>query len=283
MKTKITRANIIQSSLILLLIVLSVLLISDRKNAKKGIENEKIKYESLLSDKLNVQKNLSLTKEEIESLSGKNNQLDKQLNDLKNLILEKENEIRHLSASNSSMTKLKSKITELENFNEKLNKQIADINSVLKQTQYDNKSMQELLDKMKKENDKLLASNIELQSILADNFRVEALKGKEKPTIKANRTNKIAVSFDLPENYADPLSFSLITPSGDEIKDIKGTTQLIGEDITFLASLDFIPDRTGTKRTGFTYKPSKKLEKGVYKINVYKENQYLGSTQLRLK
>ncbi len=140
-----------------------------------------------------------------------------------------------------------------------------------------------------KSNSGLSADNSILKAMISDNYRTEALHGKkERLTVNARRTNKLSVSFDLPGNLNSNIYFKVITPQGQEISstdDVASTTIKIEErNGGLLASSDAnVIGSSGTKRIEMTYKPKEKLKNGIYQFNIYNDDRFIGSTQMRLK
>jgi chromosome segregation ATPase len=270
------------------LLILSASFFIINASLKKQLGDQKIKSEKLLSEKLKLDESLKELKADMSALTGKNARLDKLLGEAKKKLQKKEAEIKRLIAENATVGELRAQVRELELLREQLTRDIANLNINLAQLSDDNARLNDLLARTKNENELLAFDNTILRAMVADNYRIEALKGKhEKLTINARKTDKLLVSFDLPSDVGRNLYFKVNTPQGDEFSsrtDLSATINIVENNDRLLASANSEAGGSiGSKRVEMIYKPNKKLTKGVYRFNVYNDNSYLGSTQLRLK
>jgi peptidoglycan hydrolase CwlO-like protein len=270
------------------LLTLSVAFFVVNTSLKRQLGDQKIKSEKLLSEKLKLDKSIKELIIDMSALTGKNAKLDKLLTEANKKLQKKEAEIKRLVAENATVGELRAQVRELELLREQLNKDIAGLNVSITQLSDANASLNEFLARAKNENEILATDNTILKAMVADNYRIEALRGKhEKLTINARKTDKLLVSFDLPSDVGKNLYFKVKTPQGDEFSsktDLSAIINIVENNDGLLASASSdVIGSIGTKRVEMIYKPNKKLTKGVYRFNVYNENSYLGSTQLRLK
>jgi len=288
MKTQITKTQTVLITVTAAALILSVIIFYSNRSLKDQLQKEKIRSETLLSEKLNLEKSIDKFKKDLASLQGKNAQLDKIVRETSDQLTKKESEIRKLMAENASLADLKKKNEELEVLRKQLEEQIASLNMNMDQLIAENKKYSEQLASMKTENASLATHNALLEAMLADNYRIEALKGRhDKLTVAARRTNKLMVSFDIPAEVGKDLYFKILTPDGQELSsrnDESVIMKFYDENKNLMASL------TGTaagnqnaKRAELIYKPVNKLTKGIYKFNVYNGKEYMGSIQVRLK
>jgi predicted RNase H-like nuclease (RuvC/YqgF family) len=286
METKISKSKIILASVMALLIVIAGIFYSAKISSDKNLNKEKIKNEALLSEKIKLDEMVNSQKKENTLLVGKNAQLDRILFANTKEIEKKEQEIKRLYAANSSISSLKQKIAELEALKNKLNTDIDQLNAANNVLTSENTLLSEQLKSSQTENNALAINNSILRALVADNYRVEATKGRNnKLTLNAKRTNQLTVSFDLPADATENLHFKVIAPDGKEYASINDASAFIkvSDSNNLLASTDNIISDISTRHTEMVYKPTMKLQKGVYKFNIYNKNDYLGSTQLRLK
>ncbi|KPK86151.1 MAG: hypothetical protein AMS27_05665 [Bacteroides sp. SM23_62_1] len=288
MKTQMNRTQTALIAATAAFLILSGILFYSTRSLKNQLENEKIRSETLLSEKLNLEKSIDKFKKDLTALQGKNAQLDKVVKETSDQLAKKESEIRKLIAENASLNDLKKKNAELEALRKKLEEQVASLNMDMDKLIAENKKFSDQLASMKKENESLTTHNALLEAMLADNYRVEALKGKhDKLTVAAKRTNKLMVSFDVPANLGKDLYFKLVTPDGKELSskdDNSVTMKFYDENKNLMASLTGTAAGTqNAKRAELIYKPDHKLVKGIYKFNVYNNKEYMGSIQMRLK
>jgi DNA repair exonuclease SbcCD ATPase subunit len=280
--------SIVLIGALITLLTLSVAFFVVNTSLKRQLGDQKIKSEKLLSEKLKLDKSIKELRIDMSALTGKNAKLDKLLTEANKKLQNKEAEIKRLVAENATVGELRAQVRELELLREQLNKDIAGLNLSITQLSDANASLNEFLARAKNENEILAIDNTILKAMVADNYRIEALRGKhEKLTINARKTDKLLVSFDLPSDVGKNLYFKVKTPQGDEFSsknDLSAIINIVENNDGLLASASSdVIGSIGTKRVEMIYKPNKKLTKGVYRFNVYNENSYLGSTQLRLK
>lgn len=282
------KTRVITSALLTAFIVLSIVFFAGKVSLKKQLKNEKIKYEASLSDKLQLSKMLDKLKNDLIVLNKKNDALDKSIIETNAKMREKEAIIQRLSAENASVKKLKKHIEELEALKVKLNKDLSELRLVADNLRSENEKLNNLLATVQKDNETLEFNNSVLRAMTADNYRIEALKGKnEKLTVNAKRTNKLFVTMDIPSSSDQGLYFKVVTPEGEEYSsktDMSANIKIIeNQDLVANNDTDNGSLSSGKKRIEMSYKPVKKLKKGVYQFNIYNEKTYIGSTQLRLK
>jgi chromosome segregation ATPase len=270
------------------LLILSASFFIINASLKKQLGDQKIKSEKLLSEKLKLDQSIKELKVDMSALTGKNARLDKLLGEANRKLQKKEAQIKRLIAENATVGELRAQVRELELLREQLTRDIANLNINLAQLSDDNVRLNELLTRSKNENELLTFDNTILKAMVADNYRIEALKGRhEKLTINARKTDKLLVSFDLPLDAGRNLYFKVNTPQGEEFSsrtDLSAIINIVENNDRLLASANSEAGGSiGTKRVEMIYKPNKKLTKGVYRFNVYNDNSYLGSTQLKLK
>lgn len=269
-----------------LAIVLSGIFFVSNKSLKKDLTNEKIKSEALLSEKLALDKSIASFKNELKSMKGKNAQLDKKITEINQQLDKKQSEVKKLMADNASLNVLKTKVKELEALKNKLNEELYALQMTYENLKFDNISMNDQLTALKSEKEQLVITNTILAAIAGNNYRIEAVRGKsDKLTVNARRAQKLIVTFDLPNDVSNNISFKLVTPDGNTFTSENNESAIINiteNSDNFYASIEEM-EQKGTKRVELIYKPKEKLNKGVYEFEIYKETTYIGSTQLRLR
>ena len=288
MKTQITKTQSVLLTVTAAALILSGFIFYTNRSLKDRLHKEKIRSETLLSEKLNFEKSIDKFKKDLASLQGNNAQLDKVVKETSNKLAKKESEIRKLMAENASLADMKKKNAELEALRKKLNEEIASLNLNMDQLIAENKQFSEQFASMKTENESLAFHNALLEAMLADNYRIEALRGKhDKLTVAARRTDKLMVSFDIPSEVGQELYFKIVAPDGKELSsknDESATIKFYDLDKNLMVNL--MGSASGSqkaKRAELIYKPDQKLTKGIYRFNVYNGKDYMGSIQLRLK
>lgn len=271
--------------LVSFLIISGIFFVSN-KSLKKDLTKEKIKSEALLSEKLALDKSIASFKNDLKTMKGKNSELDKKITEINQQLDKKQSEIKKLLAENASLNVLKTKVKELEALKNKLNDELYALQINYENLKFENLSANDQLTALKKEKEQLVITNTILAALAGNNYRIEAVRGKgDKLTVNARRAQKLVVTFDLPNDVSNNISFKLVTPEGTVFASDNNESALINiteNSDNFYASIEEM-DQKGTKRVELIYKPKEKLNKGVYEFEIYKETTYIGSTQLRLR
>lgn len=262
---------------------------ADNKVLNKDLKTEKLKSEKILSQKLALDKDISKLKSDINNYQGKNKQLDGKLADMHKKLALKENELAALLKQKAlSESKYKKQVSELGNYKSQLEGEIALLNESLADMKFKNSYLQNSVASLEKTNGDLLKRNSFLNDAGGNNYGVEALKKNQKLTINSRKTKEIVLGFDVPASLANNLTLMVNTPDGK--KKSSADTKEISYSIidesepVLLASTQMVADmNVGSKRVALSYKPQEKFKKGVYKIDIYHETTYLGSTQIKLK
>lgn len=255
---------------------------------KNNLSDEKLKSEILLSEKLSTEKSLAKLQKDIKDVETKNSRLNTLISDANQKIADKTREVEKLAVQAASAKNMKKKNEELESALQKLNQEIAMLSESIEKAKKENKKLSDDLAMTSKTNNGLNSDNNILRAMMSDNYRTEALRGKQnKLTVVARKANKLSVSFDLPGASANNIYFKVVTPQGNEFSskdDLAAVITITDNNDGLLASSDnsMIGDG-GTKRVEMSFKPRKKLSGGVYQFNVYNNDRFIGSTQLRLK
>ncbi|HAF29461.1 MAG TPA: hypothetical protein DCG75_10480 [Bacteroidales bacterium] len=269
-----------------LAVIFSGIFFVSNNSLKKNLNKEKIKSEELLSQKLNLDKSLDKIKRDLSKMKDLNVDKNKKINDLTQDISKKDAEVKKLIAQNASLKTLEKKVKELEDLKDKLNAELYALKSANDNLKFENMTISEQLAMVSQDKEKLIINNTILKAIAGNNYRIEAVRGKnDKLTVQARKTQKLVVTFDLPTDVGDNISFKLLTPDGKEFESKNNelaAINILENSDNFYASIEEMGE-IGTKRIEMTYKPNEKLGKGVYEFEIYNETTYIGSTQLRLR
>jgi peptidoglycan hydrolase CwlO-like protein len=298
MKTNVMRRRIITATSVILLaaaLVTAGLFYRHNKALKTTVQTEKIKSEALLSEKLQLKKLLDELNTTVYQLKESNSGLEAQLQEKIKFLEQKEAEVYQLLSENASLKQLRQKIAELKQVREELLSELAGIKQKMESLRSENGDLSHQLAQERSANESLKTqlanipanNNQLLSTILTNNCRMEAVKGKNAQlTLTARRTSKLVVSFDLPYNVDKELHFTVITPSGQEVSclDSDDIMDIRTTDILYV-SLDnaSCQEKTVIRRVEMTYKPTTRLTKGIYQFDIFSKNNYIGSTQIRLK
>jgi myosin heavy subunit len=271
----------------LLLIGIFLMLGSNKKN-KRNLNNEKIASEKLLSEKLNGEKELTKLQADFSSLKQKSDANTKLLAETNTKIAESEKRINSLSGENRSLRANRKELEDLKKVKADLEKESSRLQSDYEKLLAQNKDLQNSLSSLETEKNNLAIQFEKAMKINTDNFLVTATRGKktEKIVIKASRTKKLNMTFEVPQSLTEAISFKIVTPSGTTInpddKTLSWTFPLDSRSLT--ASLSTVTGEfEQSRQVVLNYAPKGKLVKGEYKIQILCDNNNIGNCRIILK
>lgn len=260
---------------------------------KTDLQNEKLASEKLLSEKLLLDKEISQLKSQISDMGKQNSELSMLVKTAQKKAADMETSISKLKKENQNLQSKKKEVDELKKLRDQL---MAEVDAL-------KKANQQLLDKNQQlQNDlnSVLAENQDLKDKLkksavlkAGNFRVEVgRKNSDKLTVKARKTHEIMVSFDLPQSSManmgkKPLYLVITGPDGkvlaaDGMSSKTVYVDGVKQQITPTATQEFDLGKTSQRVTLKYNAHDDDLSSGVYKVEVYTDDMYLGNNQFRL-
>lgn len=262
--------------------------------SEDALMGEKVKSEKILSEKLALAKEIDKLKKEIDSYKGRNTKLDKKLADLEKTLNFKEKQLQSASINNTiSLNDYKKQLADLQALREQLNQELALQNDQLAALRKENSTLKDAIAMMEVSNEDLVTKNYVLSQIISENYSTEAHKKRQKLTVNARKTKEIQLGFDVPSDMSENLKFTITSPAGNQTssnssKTISYTTISDFEfsDATATASIDTSMPGSNIqqkKHVVLTYKPEEKLSSGVYHINIYSGDTFIGSSKIRLK
>ena len=281
--------------------LVGILIISNNnKSLKTGIGIEKLNSEKLLAEKLSLSKDVAQFNKEIDqlnldmnSLKGNNSELNNLLAQSQKTLLKKQDELNRLARSNAGKKAIESKLEELRKIIDSYESQIATLNDRINalvsenaEIIEENDALTQIIDVLKLRNKAIADDNQKLKSMEADAYLVESYKGKkDKLTLLAKKANKIVLNFEVHEDIELSLRFNIIGPDNKQIdgseKNI--TTTILGPGLIADASSAQESQVKPTKRIKMEYNPKEKFNSGIYTIEIFNGDNYLGSCQVRLK
>lgn len=276
--------------LFLLAMGFAIFYFSDGRNLKKDLASEKVKSEKMLSEKLALSKELDKLKNEIDSYKGKNASLDKSLVDLKSKLQKKEAEFNRMAANSSP--NYKKQFQELQAIKADLDKTLARLNEELSALQSENYNLRTSLAMMEANNEQLAVNNKNLTRMIVNNLEAEAQKKNNKLTVNARKTKEIVLAFEVPASMSEQLKFNIVFPDGKQVasNNSKSITYAVNhKDFVFsdaevvASTQNLFVKSDDSKQIALSYKADSKLKPGTYQIDIYSENEYLGSCRMKLK
>lgn len=251
---------------------------------------EKVRTESLAAEKASLKGEMDRLKRELASFTTTNKALEKAIKDAQYKVAVKEAEIARMSKENaSSIQKLRKKNAAVQQIRQELLAQLEGMKKSNSQLEAQVAELNKTIAALRKENENLYAKVGE-KPLMAYNFRVETVKKrKDKISVKAKKINKVNISFDV--NSSKKLAGDLyIKLSSEKAGDMEGVTLLAFEEIEAIpadelwASTETVLISTDEyKRYTVAFDPKEKMTEGVYYLRVYSGNNYLGSSQFKLR
>ncbi len=263
---------------------------SANKSLSKNLNNEKLKTEMMLSEQLALQKEMETFRNRINSLNGLNAELNKVLAVTSQKLSEKEAEMNKIVRENGNIKTLKKQLAELTQMKKDFEGQVLALNQTIQKLNNEKNALNQMIASLKDENKQMAANLAILSSITTDNYLVETTKkgflsNNEKLTVVAKRAKKMTVSFKVPENMVEDISFKLTKPDGTRIEG-KGNgiaCKVIDGDANLTASLSGGGTISVSKKIEMTWEPKEKQKPGIYKIEMYNRDKYVGTINARLR
>jgi|SRR5690348_11921517 peptidoglycan hydrolase CwlO-like protein len=269
------------------------------------IQAQQTQISTLSDQKSDIQKSFDASLARLDSLSTVNTSMQGQLDGDKKQIAETKAEIRKiLNKRNATAAELARAKTLIASLNDKISGMEQQIAQLTQDNQQLTQDKQQLTQEKQTLTDNLttttatkdsLAHQVDVASTLnASNIAITPVKmrhnGSAKTTTKANRVDKLLISFDVNNRIAQSgttdVYVCVIGPDGKPIsvQDLNSgtfTTRDAG-DKAYTAKLPVAIETDKTKNVQFSFAPGK-FQQGNYKIEIY-QNGFLigqGSQELR--
>ncbi len=267
--------------------MIGVVYLHDSKQSLQDLLNgSKLKNEAMLSEKLALNKQVHDYKAQLAGLKSKNQELGKKMAGINDDLSRTRKELK--DNTSPRVRSLERELAGLKKLRADLDGEMASLQQQLAQLENNNGDLTAQLAALTAKNRELSAQNEVMKAFAANNFEVEATRGKkDRSTVVARRAQQLKIGFDLPQNVAENVQFKIKTPGGKIVdKEEEGLTATMispddGSDL--MASLAPLGDFEVTKRIELKYAPKKKLSKGTYVIDIYNGNEYMLSCQLKLR
>lgn len=263
------------------------------KSLKKQKEIEQLNSEKLLSEKLQLDKEIENLQKEIVKHIGKNADLDKFLKEANQKLANQEVKIHKLVQDNSQVKSLRKQLEEVNALKSEIQKQVTACTERIVYLQNENEDLQNSLNMLRAENSSLsydLKMSKELQAM---NFRVDVTKGrKDKLTVKARTAEKMSVSFEVSSTFfqTNPEQMLYLVISDPQNKIVRAADQV---PVTFSLKesnnnimASYAKKMTRNSNSGryhFTIEPESRLQEGIYQIEVFTAERFIGSVEVRLR
>jgi len=258
---------------------------TSNKSTTKNLNAEKLKSEMLLSEKLALQKEIESFKNQINSLVGKNTELDKLLAETSQKLSEKEAQLGRIARENGNIKVLKKQIAELEQLKKDFENQVITLNQEIKKMDEEKDEMSQTIASLKEKNKELQENLDIISSITGDNYLVQTTKRNDRLTVMAKRTKKMTMSFCVPEDMVENISFKLTKPDGTQLNEREnGIEYRVAVGDEDLLTKPFVNGEIKiSKKIEMTWEPKQKQKPGIYKIEIYNGEKYIGACNVKLR
>ncbi len=287
MENRKSLTYIIGAIIAILLLGLIFAVGSTMKNKKK-LNTEKINYEKLFSEKTKVEDELTKIKSDLSVLKQQSDANEKLLSESESKIKENEKKLNVLNVENRALRANKKELEELKDSKDLLEKEYSQLKTENDRLLTQGKNLQNTINSLEAEKNNL-STQLEKEKLYnTDNFLVTATRGKktEKYVIRASRTKKLNMTFEVPQNLTETITFKIITPTGTTInqedKAISWYFPLVSRNYT--ASLSSLTGEfEQSRQVVLNYVPREKLLKGEYKIQILSNGNSIGNCRIMLK
>ena len=166
------------------------------------------------------------------------------------------------------------------------------MNEELSALQSENNDLRTSLAMMEANNEQLAVNNKNLTRMIVNNLEAEAQKKNNKLTVNAKKTKEIILAFEVPASMSEQLKFNIVFPDGKQVasNNSKNITYAVNhKDFVFsdaevvASTQNLFVKSDDSKQIALSYKADSKLKPGTYQIDIYSENEYLGSCRMKLK
>ena len=238
-----------------------------------------LQEETLEAAKQNEERKITSLNRDISVITGKNNVLNRELEEVNKLLDRKEALLRELNHNNNKRQKAFDTL-------------LASRGDLIEQMEGENAAWSERKATLQNEinflNEKL-RTMVPRSSLTADGFRVEAVKRNEKVTAKAKKVDDIRISFNVPAEMglegANQIYLSLTDMQGKSMYTPIMTVDIGGNEtdhrVPVHASTTVNFD-TESRHITFVASPGD-VEPGVYRASVYSKTGYLGAVEFQVR
>ena len=246
---------------------------------------------TIRKQRLEVEYNASIT--QLEQFKGENAQMDSLLQEAYAKIEDQRKKISHLISENQDYQILQQKYAEMQKTTEFYLQEIARLQEENKALKTENTALTVELNQTTSENKDLkgkvdVASKLKVSSMSLKGLSVTN-GGKEKPTDKASKTERISITYTIDDNPlaetgSHTIYFRIVNPDGFVLADagqsIKKFKSEKGDDIAYSRSVTVNFD--GGKLSKTITWDQDVFNAGTYKIEVYIDGYFAGSDKLSL-
>lgn len=278
--------------------------VSNKKVAKEA-ERMEILVDSLDQVRSSLALELDSLNNEYYAIAIENDSLKGSLENSKEIIQQKDNQIwsankrardadalrQQITDLEAAKNELASTITRLVTENEELKEANAELQEQVTTFKQENTDLQSQVSEMNQANDLMQQRMAQLidASYKASGMQVEAMRSSGKSTIKARQVKKVNVGFDLidvPEEFHGAQNIYLSITDANGLPVVAEAIKVkVGSEAKALVieSVDSKKVNIGnSQRIEFNYEVPAKLKRGFFVVSIYTGKGLLGSTILKL-
>lgn len=283
MNKKTTLSIITLCILIVVIAVLSSVASRNRKNLK----SERLVTSTLMTDKTVLQKELANVNSKVTSLKQANEVTSRLLQQSESRLAETEISIRKLTGENNILRTGNKELDAIKKSRAALEDDMNRLKSDYEKLLTESRGIQSALNRLENEKADLQQKLEKTMLHRTDNFLATATRGKksERLVIKATRTKKVNLGFEVPADLAEDLSFKIQTPAGIIIDsgDKSISWNYAENDGNLTASLSATGEFEASRRVTLNYTPKEKMARGEYRIQVLSNGNAIGSCRLMVR
>ncbi len=275
-------------AVILLLLFTTIFgFVSNSKN-KHNLNAEMVRTETLASEKAQLLSEIDQMKNDQTSLTGRYDSTQKSLAGAELRIIDRDRRMNTLRRDNTALEVDRKALAELQTVKADLDKTYNTLEQEYEKTLAQNKEQQSSLTQLEAQYKDVSSQLRQAELYTTDNFQAYGSRGKEKEklTICARRTKNLNANFDVPENLKDPITFTILTPSGESITPedagLSWTFQPVPKNLTAGLS-GVMGELENPRKVNLKYEAKENLAKGEYKIQIFSNNLNIGNCSLRFK
>lgn len=276
---KNTKAFIIITSVVVLACIVALIIVQQKyKRLRADLENEQVKSETISKE---MQASQRTYEDKLNVLTNEKNEITEEL----------EMKAKTLTTQTVANRRIKQalqaaelKIEEARQLNQQLENKLQSGDTTIASLNANAKTLQDSLISLADQNNQLEAALEEAILKSMDETLVTALKRNDrKITSKARAVRKLLATVELPGNYKN-IHFNVVGPAGNELSNSgQLTSRMIPDSETLTASTDNQSLYPAAQTFQIVYEPEEKLEPGIYTIEAYNGDLYVGSMQVKLR
>jgi len=269
------------------LALILILAILNAKNSR-NLKAEELLSKTTMTEKGILEKDLAKAKADYSSLKQASDLNTGLLKETATKLSDTENRISILTKENGSLLAERKEMSRLKDLKADLENKMSMLTGERDRLVEENGNLQVALNNLEKEKNQLLAQIEKTNLYRSDNFLATATRGKktERIVVRATRAKKLNLTFEVPGNLAENLSFKIVTPDGKSItpEDRNLSWHFPGEQRNITASLSTLNGEfVESKPVVLTYNAQEKLVKGEYRIQILTDGIAIGTCRLMVR